>query len=103
MAQPRLCFDKSPKMVGLVNALVLSFMCPCDVPAQTKARLGKVSVGTEANHWSQTAKPLARPDRMGSIAGVNIPMMSAATVPGSIGHVGSFASHPRVYAKLVTN
>ena len=28
---------------------------PVEVPAHMKARLGMVSVGTEANQWSQTA------------------------------------------------
>ncbi len=30
-------------------------MWPWLVPAQANARLGSVSVGTEANQWSQTA------------------------------------------------
>jgi hypothetical protein len=59
-------------------------MQPCDVAAQTNSRLGSVSVGTEQNHWSQTAKPVARPESTGSIAGVNTFMMSFAVVPGNI-------------------
>ena len=42
-------------MDGHVNFLVLSSRWPWLVPAQAKARLGMVSVGTEANQWSQTA------------------------------------------------
>ncbi len=37
-------------MDGEVNVCVLSSMCPWLVPAQVKARLGSVSVGTEENH-----------------------------------------------------
>ena len=53
-------------MLGTVNDLVASFMCPWLVAAQAKARFGIVSVGTEPYQWSQTAKPLASPDRTGS-------------------------------------
>lgn len=53
-----------------VNVFVVSSMCPCDVAAQANARSGSVSVRTEANHGSQTAKPAARPDSTGNIAGV---------------------------------
>ena len=34
---------------------VLSSMWPWLVAEQANARFGSVSVGTEANHWSQTA------------------------------------------------
>ena len=56
-------------MLGAVKVLVESSMWPWLVAAQAKARLGMVSVGTEANQWSHTAKPLARPDSTGSISG----------------------------------
>jgi hypothetical protein len=56
-------------MVGTVKEAVPSFMCPWLVAAQAKALFGKVSVGTELYQWSQTAKPLARPDSTGSAAG----------------------------------
>src|SRR6202021_286243 len=101
MAHARFCADSSPKMVGLVKVLVLSSMCPCEVAAQTNARLGRVSVGAEENHWSQTAKPRARPDSTGSICGVNIPMILDATVPGRMDQLGSLACHPSVSAKAV--
>ena len=44
-------------------------MWPWLVPAQANARFGKVSVGTELYQWSQTAKPLASPDRTGRADG----------------------------------
>jgi hypothetical protein len=56
-------------------------MWPWLVAAQAKARLGNVSVGANANQWSHTAKPRARPDRTGSAWGVNTPMMLDAVVP----------------------
>ena len=71
-------------MLGTVNDLVASSMCPWLVAAQANARFGIVSVGTEAYQWSQTAKPLASPDRMGSAAGGKMPMMFVATVPASM-------------------
>src|ERR1700722_8021978 len=58
-------------------------MCPWLVPAHANARFGNVSGGTELYQWSQTAKPLARPDMTGSDSGVNTPMMSDGTVPAS--------------------
>ena len=42
-------------MLGEVNVWVLSSIWPWLVPAQANARFGMVSVGTEENHWSQTA------------------------------------------------
>jgi hypothetical protein len=77
-------------------------MCPWLVAAQAKARLGNVSVGTEANQWSQTAKPRARPDRMGRASGVNMPMMLAAVVPGATLRPTRW-SQAIVASKLVTN
>ena len=57
-------------MDGAENVLVLSSTWPMLVPAQVNARLGMVSVGTEANQWSQTAYPGASADSTGSAAGV---------------------------------
>ena len=68
-------------MLCTVWEAVPSFIWPWLVAAQAKARFGKVSVGTELNRWSQTAKPRARPDSTGSASGVNAPMMFAAVVP----------------------
>jgi hypothetical protein len=62
-----------------------SVRCPCDVAARAKARLGMVSVGAEANHWSHTAKPFASPERTGRVCGVCIPMMLAGCAPGQGG------------------
>ncbi len=42
-------------MDGQVYVLVWSSMCPWLVPARANARFGSVSVGAEANQWSQTA------------------------------------------------
>ncbi len=89
-------------MLGEVNVLVLSSMWRWLVPAHAKARLGIVSVGAEANQWSQTAKPRASPEITGNISGVNMPMMSLETVPDTTGYVGSPASQPSVYAKFWT-
>src|ERR1700722_10483503 len=58
-------------------------MWPWLVPAHANARFGNVSVGTELYQWSQTAKPLARPDMTGSASGVKTPMISDGTVPAS--------------------
>src|SRR5271170_1887097 len=80
---------------------VESSMCPWLVAAEAKARFGKVSVGADANHWSHTAYPRASPERTGSRSGVNIPIMSVATVPGMTGRP---ASAPlRVLLKSITN
>src|SRR5262245_58318115 len=94
--------ESEPKIVGHVNDLVASSMCPWLVAAAANARLGSVSVGAELNHRSHTANPRARPDKTGSMSGVKVPMMSAATVPGRIERP-SFSSHPSVYAKSLTN
>ena len=51
----------SPKMLGEVKVLVLSSMWPWLVAAPAKALFGKVSVGTDENHWSQTANPRPGP------------------------------------------
>ena len=53
-----------------VKVLVLSSIWPWLVAATAKALLGKVSVGTEENHWSQTANPSPGPKRTGSVSGV---------------------------------
>ena len=71
-------------MLGEVNVLVLSSMCPWLVAAQANARFGSVSVGTEANHWSQTANPRASADSTGSASGVKQPMIESAVVPVSM-------------------
>ena len=94
MAQPRFCAVSAPKMLGEVNVCVLSSMWPWLVPEQANARFGMVSVGTEENHWSQTAYPVARADSTGSASGVKQPMMSLAVVPGTMDQP-SLASQPR--------
>ena len=66
------------------------------VAAQAKARFGRVSVGTEENHRSQTAYPLARADSTGSACGVKQPMMSLAVVPGRIDQPVSRDCQPSV-------
>ena len=54
------------------------------VPASAKVRLRIVIEGTDENHASQTAKPLASPDRIGSSSGVYIPIIWDGWVPGSV-------------------
>ncbi len=63
---------------------------------QANALLGNVSVGTEENHWSQTANPLASAESTGSVSGVNITMISSAAVPGRTDQLGSRDSHASV-------
>src|SRR5215468_8622243 len=94
--------DNWPKMLGEVKVLVTSSMCPCEVPAHANARFGMVSVGADENQRSETAKPFARPDSTGSIAGVYMPMMSRAVVPGSGVQPDLVDSQASVAAKLVT-
>src|SRR5690349_24810865 len=78
-------------------------MCPWLVAALAKARLGSVSVGTDAYQWSHTAYDRASAESTGSIWGVNMPMMFCGTVPGSTCHDGSLACHPSVYSLSVRN
>jgi len=82
---PQVCpaAPSEAKIDGAENDLVLSSTCPMLVAAQVKARLGIVSVGTEANQWSHTAYPVARAESTGSAAGVKQPMIMLGTVPGS--------------------
>src|SRR5216683_6615074 len=84
MPQLAPCAPSRPKMLGEVNVLVLSSMWPWLVAARANARFGIVSVGTEQNHWSQTAYPFASAESTGRASGVKQPMMSEATVPGTI-------------------
>ena len=83
-------------MDGEVNVCVLSSMCPWLVAEQANARFGSVSVGTEENHWSQTAYPVASADSTGRASGVKQPMMSLAVVPGTMDQVPSWDCQPRV-------
>src|SRR5215813_14031481 len=71
-------------MLGQVNTLTWLSRWPSEVAAAANARFGMVWVGTEANHWSQTAYPWAKPDMTGSIAGVYMPMISDGSVSGSV-------------------
>src|SRR3954466_8339689 len=73
-----------PKMLGQVKTLTWLSRCPWQVAAAAKVRLGMVWVGTDANQWSQTANPRARPDMIGSISGAYMPMISDGSVPGSV-------------------
>lgn len=86
-------------MDGEVNVCVLSSMCPWLVPAQANARLGSVSVGTEENHWSQTAYPRASPESTGRVCGAKQPMMSWPVVPATMDQPPSRDCHPSVYVK----
>ena len=83
-------------MLGEVKVLALSSIWPWLVAQQAKARLGNVSVGTEENHWSQTANPRASPESTGRVSGVNITMISTAAVPGRTDQPGSCDSHASV-------
>ena len=71
-------------MLGAVKDFVLSSMCPCEVPAQREGAVGQRFGGRRAEPVVAHGKPRASPDSTGSIAGVNMPMMSVATVPGRI-------------------
>src|SRR3984957_840717 len=86
------------KMDGAENFLVLSSTWPMLVPAQVNARLGMVSVGTDANQWSHTAYPVASADSTGSAAGVKQPMIMLSVVPGRTDQPGSLVCQPSVYA-----
>src|SRR5215469_4005061 len=88
-------------MLGTVKDLVASSMWPWLVPAHANARFGIVSVGTELYQWSQTAKPLARPDSTGSASGVKQPMIHDGTVPGTAPR-WRLASYWIAEAKFVT-
>ena len=96
MAQVWPALPSAPKIDGAENFLVLSSTWPMLVPAQVNARLGMVSVGTEANQWSHTAYPVASADSTGSAAGVKQPMISLAVVPGRTDQPGSFDCQPSV-------
>jgi len=88
--------QRLPRMLGIKSAVDLLLEGRRLLPAQAKARLGRVSVGSEQCKWSHTAKPRAKPDSTGSISGVKQPMMSLATVPGKIDHPFSLDCQPSV-------
>src|SRR5579862_2631927 len=71
-----------PKMLGVCRNLKSSLRWPSDVPVSAKARFGKVSVGTEQNHASHTANPLASALMTGRTEGSYIPMISDGLTPG---------------------
>src|SRR6516164_230714 len=96
--------DRRPKMLGQGKKWAdLLERNPSDVAAPANARFGKVCVGAEANQWSQTANPRAKPDSTGSIAGVYMPMMSEACVPGSESLKCLLTSKAMALLKFLTN
>src|SRR5580704_2979538 len=84
MPQSMPASDSLPKILGHVNTFTLLSRCPCEVAAAAKARLGIVCVGADANQRSHTANPFAKPDMMGNICELYMPIISEGSVPGSV-------------------